>query len=348
MMKYDGLTKPEEKATIEVETDPVHIVRSAYSLWMQFVERPVYDLRDDKLYDSLREEAIRLLAPYEKLPMEITDKAYFTVINDFHGKAFWFSGIFYTALAELGNRHLVVPKDIPSVKLFGYKMSRGKLDILASAEQIGKYSSGGHITFSGHYTNTVCDNATGGTFVNKGNVGTFSRAKNCTFINHEHVNRVAGYIENCIFENYGHVDDIYNYCGENSVFINHNYVAGMGGHGTFANFGMVAYFGAHSREHALNLNFGIVTEIFGGKTNSGTFIAAHPPDPLFHFGDDAIRIIPQAYLAKDKHLGKLVEEMRESLQIPDKTRINTLSERIQDYCKQHCNWKDYLKAVWKQ
>ncbi len=352
---YLGIGKPDEKAHVEVKTNPVQTVANAYKLWIKFVEKH-QQLSPENLF---LEEAERMLSPFDAILPDRFDKEYFKPIDSVRDcNIYRYSGIFYTALLNIGSteRKITVPNEITIIKdemsYFGYKLKKGTLELYARDFHAGEEMQGGTLIYRGWRGTNLGQGASGGLLINESETCWLGQnAKDTKFINKGKAQLVGIAATNCFFENHGEADNFGQLNHDNCVFVNYNKATEMGinGRGLFANFGMANNLGSYIvTQQGLYINFGIVTECFGAEAKEGIFIAAHPPDPPFHFDNDEIRTIPQAYLHMDHHLGRLVENIRHALLKADKLPVDTLSHKIQDYCKKHCNWKEYLKAMEKR
>ncbi len=188
--QYLDIRRPEEKTILKVKADPVEALSHAFRMWAACVEKvPEYD---ELLSDSRELTRIcdLLLAEAEHtsiaLPQLLADSAYFIPIDmlPFHHTSY--AGLFYTALLNNGKiDKLVVPDTGVNISFWGYRLSRGTIEIYdSSGIDIGTSMSGGTIITKGNCENMIGHNALGGVFINNGECwGLSSESQTGIFIN---------------------------------------------------------------------------------------------------------------------------------------------------------------------
>ncbi len=128
--RYIGVIKPEEKEVF-TRFDSKSVINNAFELWILFLKQS--KLEHDEAANSLLDEACRLLKPYEKaLPFVIAEESFFTSLTNTYKftKERIFSGIFYTALLNMGTteRKVFFPLQ-KGMDWCGYKLQKGTLSI---------------------------------------------------------------------------------------------------------------------------------------------------------------------------------------------------------------------------
>lgn len=133
---YLTIGKPDEKKTITIETNPIDAVAHAYRLWQK------YDHVNCN-YKQVLNEAERIVAPLDAILPETIGDEYIQAIQTIDRKLH--TGLFYTALLNIGKQQRRLHITIPHVALLGYGLRKGTMEVHAYTTEVGEYATGGCI-----------------------------------------------------------------------------------------------------------------------------------------------------------------------------------------------------------
>ncbi|MBI4441407.1 hypothetical protein HY639_04520 [Candidatus Woesearchaeota archaeon] len=262
----------------------------------------------------LRSEAIRILSAFP-IPLVVSIGALPPL-----PLAQQYGGLFYTALLEAGADKVIA--DAWS-GWWGYRLTRGVLELRTSGQSIGYQASGG-IIVSTAKLDDLCWYGTGCTAINKGCIENHfaELASSGLFINDGQTTYFGGGAHGGTFVNHGKVYSI-GISAIDGIFINHGYVEDLFGFSTRG--GLFITFAPLPR-----------TDI-GSEANGGIYITteSHEPDAFLHDGENALALGPKE-LAPDVGLSRLVHTMRALTAkgtIPDIRAVNELAMQIRLHCK---------------
>lgn len=214
-MRYDGISKPEEKTENKTENGLLEAIESSFDVWLSSTITNLYPfdlifkIKDNET-DALFDEAFNLVKSL-KLPKEITGEKYFSVIwkmDEKYKHHMPYAGLFYSALMKAGVEKLTVPAQFRNFGYWGYRMQRGILEVLADSWHIGGCVTGGVIINKGNISFDFGRETEGGIFINYGSTGYFGWRGNGMFINYGIVEWMMGYKASGEFINLNAVKDM--------------------------------------------------------------------------------------------------------------------------------------------
>ncbi len=208
-MPYDGLSKPEDKQVIEVKQNLLESITNTFTTWSSLVTahaRPYYHYSMlngiGSEIDLLYNEAVRLTRSLKSIiPRSMTDRNYFLTIPERGYRAY--TGLFYSALFNVGMEDMVVPPHVTNVGFWGYKIRQGQLHLLADSIHAGSCATGGIISNHGYVSFSFGRETQGGLFINNGSTGYFGLNSDGVYINNGVVKWSMGMnAPNGVFINY--------------------------------------------------------------------------------------------------------------------------------------------------
>lgn len=328
---------------------PIHLITSAFTKWTQLLYRapPQYNGGYWKLSehvgmplpDILLEDAVRVLVPYAELSLPLIDGPFLAPIQTLPETHKEYAGLFYTALLNTGKeeRKLIIPKEVPPLCFWGYKLQKGYIDLYAnSLYYVGYKAHGGSLNNYGMTLGEFCTLASGGEHINHGKVkhDFASLVTNGTYINKSDVQQFGqsasggclsnesmcmhfayGAYGNVLCINRGDVQKTFATGGDSGIYVNHKSVQEHLG---------------WQRRGGICIDRGSSKDV-ACDASGGVYILYESPQRVAYQARKEVCIITKSeQLMKDKSLADLVKKTEQK---PDNIQINDIIKKIADHCK---------------
>ncbi len=172
-----GIQKPEEKAVIEIVSNPLNEVKASYDIWCNIAKkvmpsRPITELDSSQtisIADQLYDEALKLANDKMR---GISGSEILSFFKRRGRLTKEWSGLYLSAIMNKYYLDELVIDGIKGLAFIGYKLNHGHIRINSDTiDYIGAFASNGMIENYGHIKNWFAEYATGGIFVNDSLVG---------------------------------------------------------------------------------------------------------------------------------------------------------------------------------